>query len=131
MVYCLFSYSYCFGLYRPKRNSRNQRVCNNLDPIVILERDEKILSQQQKKNLWVGKNCLNCVKITHLCAICKHPIPSGNLLLPVCQHTFCRICLHKYLDETSSKYETWPWYKNKDHYLKRLSALHAGLKCLM
>ena len=75
----------------------------------ILERDEKVLTDRQKKNLWLGKNCLNCEKIRQLldiCAICRVPISSDNLFIPACQHTFCRTCLHKYLDKTSTKYAT-------------------------
>ena len=75
----------------------------------ILERDEKVLSDQQKKNLWLGKNCLNCEKIRQIldiCGICRGPISSDNWFIPACQHTFCRSCLNTYLDKTSTKYAT-------------------------
>ena len=75
----------------------------------ILERDEKVLSDQQKKNLWLGKNCLNCEKIRQIldiCGICRGPISSDNLFIPACQHTFCRSCLNTFLDKTSTKYAT-------------------------
>ena len=75
----------------------------------ILERDQKVLSDQQKKNLWLGKNCLNCEKIRQIldiCGICRGPISSDNWFIPACQHTFCRSCLNTYLDKTSTKYAT-------------------------
>ena len=75
----------------------------------ILERDQKVLSDQQKKNLWLGKNCLNCEKIRQIldiCGICRGPISSDNLFIPACQHTFCRSCLNTFLDKTSTKYAT-------------------------
>ena len=77
----------------------------------ILKRDEKILTEKQKKNLWIRKNCLNCEKIRQIldiCSICRGPISSDNLFIPACQHTFCRQCLHNYLDKTSFKYATLP-----------------------
>ena len=75
----------------------------------ILERDEKILTDQQKKEFWIGKNCLFCERVRQLaadyiCAICRHPTSRDNLLIPSCQHTFCKQCLYQYLDKTSTKY---------------------------
>ena len=75
----------------------------------ILERDKKVLTDLEKKNLWLGKNCLNCERIRQLldiCAICRSPMSVDNLFIPACQHTFCRTCLLNYLDKTSTKYAT-------------------------
>ena len=77
----------------------------------ILKRDEKILTDKQKKDLWIGKNCLNCEKVRQIldiCGICRGPIPTDNLFIPACQHIFCRSCLNNYLDKTSFKYATIP-----------------------
>lgn len=95
-----------------KRNRLQREATSRQRDIIrssILERDEKVLTDQQKKNLWIGKNCLNCEKIRQIldiCGICRGPISSDNLFIPACQHTFCRPCLTTYLDKTSTKYAT-------------------------
>ena len=95
-----------------KRNRLQREATSRQRDIIrssILERDEKVLTNQQKKNLWIGKNCLNCEKIRQIldiCGICRGPISSDNLFIPACQHTFCRPCLTTYLDKTSTKYAT-------------------------
>lgn len=88
-----------------KRLSKTRKIIR----CSILERDEKIidLTKQQKKEFWRGKNCLNCEQVRQvleLCAICRDPISRDNLLIPTCQHTFCKDCLYQYLDKTSFKY---------------------------
>ena len=93
-----------------KRNRLQREATSRQRDIIrssILERDEKVLTDQQKKNLWIGKNCLNCEKIRQIldiCGICRGPISSDNLFIPACQHTFCSSCLTTYLDKTSTKY---------------------------
>ena len=95
-----------------KRNRLQREATSRQRDIIrssILERDEKVLTDQQKKNLWIGKNCLNCEKIRQIldiCGICRGPISSDNWFIPACQHTFCRSCLNTYLDKTSTKYAT-------------------------
>ena len=95
-----------------KRNRLQREATSRQRDIIrssILERDEKVLTDQQKKNLWIGKNCLNCEKIRQIldiCGICRGPLSSDNLFIPACQHTFCRPCLTTYLDKTSTKYAT-------------------------
>ena len=95
-----------------KRNRLQREATSRQRDIIrssILERDEKVLTDQQKKNLWIGKNCLNCEKIRQIldiCGICRGPISSDNLFIPACQHTFCSSCLTTYLDKTSTKYAT-------------------------
>ena len=95
-----------------KRNRLQREATSRQRDIIrssILERDEKVLTDRQKKNLWIGKNCLNCEKIRQIldiCGICRGPISSDNLFIPACQHTFCRPCLTTYLDKTSTKYAT-------------------------
>ena len=95
-----------------KRNRLQREATSRQRDIIrssILERDEKVLTNQQKKNLWIGKNCLNCEKIRQIldiCGICRGPISSDNLFIPACQHTFCSSCLTTYLDKTSTKYAT-------------------------
>ena len=105
--------SFCFrametrGKKRLKREAKSRQ--RDIIRTSILERDEKVLSDQQKKNLWLGKNCLNCEKTRQLldiCAICRAPMSIDNLFIPACQHTFCRTCLLNHLDETSTKYAT-------------------------
>ena len=93
------------------RRQKRQRKEREIIRCSLFERDQKILSEQQKKNLWRGKNCFSCEQVRQLldiCAICRGPISSDNLMLSACQHTFCKECLNTYLDKTSRKwYRVW------------------------
>ena len=87
-----------------KRLSKDRKIIR----CSILERDEKILTNQEKKTFWLGKNCLKCEQVRQIldepCAICRGPIPRDNIVIPACQHTFCKVCFYQYLDKTSTKY---------------------------
>ena len=93
------------------RRQKRQRKEREIIRCSLFERDQKILSEQQKKNLWRGKNCFSCEQVRQLldlCAICRGPISTDNLMLGPCQHTFCKECLYNYIDKTGTKwYRVW------------------------
>ena len=93
------------------RSRKRQQKEREIIRCSIFERDQKILSKQEKKNLWHGKSCFTCEQVRQLldlCVICREPILTDNLILPNCQHTFCASCLHNYLNKTSRKwYRVW------------------------
>lgn len=93
------------------RSQKRQRKERQIIRCSLFERDQKILSEKQKKNLWQGKNCFTCEQVRQLldlCTICREPISSDNLMLAPCQHTFCNPCLISHLNQTSRKwYGVW------------------------
>ena len=93
------------------RSQKRQRKERQIIRCYLIERDQKILSEQEKKNLWRGKNCFTCEqvrKLLDICAICREPISSDNLMLAACQHIFCKGSLNSHLDKTSRKwYGVW------------------------
>ncbi len=62
-------------------------------------------SKKVVKTVWLGKprpKCKKCTTIKSLietkCVICMHELSPNNVMLPKCQHTFCRKCLFAYLN---------------------------------
>lgn len=93
-----------------KRQTQERDVIRNL----ILQRDSKNQVTKSKKNYWLTKNCLKCEKVRSVldpCTICMETVSTDSILLPFCQHYFCRKCIFDYLDKTSYKFK--PFYGEK------------------
>ena len=87
----------------------------NIIRTLILQRDSKNQTAKSRKNCWLTKNCMKCEKVRSVldpCTICQQTVSTDNIVLPFCQHYFCRKCIYEYLDRTSIKYK--PFYAESD-----------------